>query len=34
MVFAESAIESIKFPSTLKEIGAYTFWQCKNLKKA
>ena len=31
-VFAESAVEEIGFPSTLKKIESYAFWNCKKLK--
>lgn len=32
-MFAESGVESIKIPSTLKVIETATFFKCENLKK-
>lgn len=34
MVFRQSVIESVKIPSTLREIACHTFYACNNLKNA
>ena len=33
MVFRESGIESIRIPSTVEEIMAGTFYNCKSLRR-